>query len=150
MRIAVGETVNPGSPIAEFAGKKPEIVLDLDPELTKSLGTGDSVEVDVDGVTLSGEITALSTLAGNNLLSTVRIAVPSGERYIGQSVIVKFTYIGTIKSQTTLVPIDAIRVLSEGEGEVAFLTQDMRILKKAVKIQNIGGTNVTISGDIQP
>jgi multidrug resistance efflux pump len=50
---SVGETINPGSPIAEFAGKKPEIILDIDPELAKSLGVGDSVAIDAAGSALT-------------------------------------------------------------------------------------------------
>jgi pyruvate/2-oxoglutarate dehydrogenase complex dihydrolipoamide acyltransferase (E2) component len=37
LRTSVGETINPGSLIVDFAGKKPEVIVDIDPDLAKSL-----------------------------------------------------------------------------------------------------------------
>jgi multidrug resistance efflux pump len=37
LRTSVGEAINPGSPIAEFAGKKPEVIVDIDPNIAKTL-----------------------------------------------------------------------------------------------------------------
>ena len=37
IRTSVGEAINPGSLIADFAGKKPEVIVDIDPDLAKSL-----------------------------------------------------------------------------------------------------------------
>lgn len=72
-----------------------------------------------------------------NLLSTVRIAVENGEKYIGQSVVVRFQNIGTVESKRVLLPIDAIKILSEDEGEISLISSDMNIVKKTVKIENI-------------
>jgi multidrug efflux pump subunit AcrA (membrane-fusion protein) len=150
LRTSVGETINPGSPIAEFAGKKTEVIIDIDPELAKTLGVGDSVDVLIGEENLIGKITAVSTLAGANLLSTVRIAVADGEKYIGQSVIIRFQNLGTIDSKKVLLPIDAIKILSEGEGEISVLTPETTIIKKTVEIKNIGGTNVEVTWDLSP
>jgi multidrug resistance efflux pump len=52
LRTSVGETINLGSPIAEFAGKKPEIIIDIDPDLAKTLGVGDSVDIVIGEISL--------------------------------------------------------------------------------------------------
>ena len=72
---SVGQSVSIGSPIADFTSKQPQMVLDLDSGLAESLVIGDTVRVKVDDTTLSGTVTAVSTVSNANLLSTVRIAV---------------------------------------------------------------------------
>ncbi|MBP9812330.1 HlyD family efflux transporter periplasmic adaptor subunit [Candidatus Gracilibacteria bacterium] len=150
LRTSVGETINPGSLIVDFAGKKPEVIVDIDPSLAKTLGVGDSVSIGVGEVNLTGSITAVSSIAGTNLLSTVRIAVENGEKYIGESVVVRFRSIAMIDSNIVLLPIDAIKILSDGIGELSILEKDMRITKKTVTIKNIGGTNVEVTGELNP
>lgn len=150
LRTSVGETINPGSLIVDFAGKKPEVIVDIDPSLAKTLGVGDSVSIGVGEVNLTGSITAVSSIAGTNLLSTVRIAVENGEKYIGESVVVRFRSIAMIDSNIVLLPIDAIKILSDGIGELSILEKDMRITKKTVTIKNIGWTNVEVTGDLNP
>jgi multidrug resistance efflux pump len=150
LRTSVGETINPGSPIADFAGKKPEIIIDIDPGLAENLGVGDSVDVIIGEQEIGGRITAVSSVAGTNLLSTVRIAVDEWQKYIGQSVIVRFRNLGTIDSKKVLLPIDAIKILSEWEWEISLLTSDKTIIKKVVQIENIGWANAEISGDLAP
>lgn len=150
LRTSVGESINPGSLIAEFAWKKPEVLIDLDPNIAKTLGVGDSVDISLGDILLVGKITAVSSIAWTNLLSTVRIAVEAGEKYIGQSVVVRFRSLGAIDSDKVLLPIDAIKILSEGGGEVAILKDDMTIEKKSVTIKNIWGTNVEITGNLSP
>ena len=51
------------------------MIIDIDPDLAKSLGVGDSVDIRVGETDLVGRISAVSSIAGANLLSTVRIAV---------------------------------------------------------------------------
>lgn len=148
LRTSVGESINTGSPIADFAGKKPEVLLDIDPDITKNLWVGDSVEIDMEWTILQGKITALSTVAGNNLLSTVRIVVENGEKYIGRTVLVRLRSVGTLKSKSALLPLDALRIISEWEGEVSLLGEKNTIIKKIVKIENIGGENVEVSGEL--
>ena len=150
IRTSVGEAINPGSLIADFAGKKPEVIVDIDPDLAKSLWVGDSVDIKVGEIVLVGKITAVSSIAWTNLLSTVRIAVEGGENYIGESVVVHFQTVWAVDSKKTLLPIDALKILSEDEWEVALLSKDMTIVKKLVKILNIWGLNVEVTGDLNP
>ena len=62
--------------------------------------------------------------------------------------VVHFHTVGALESKKVLLPIDAIKILSEDEGEVAVLSSDMSIIKKSVKIISIGGINVEVSGDL--
>jgi multidrug resistance efflux pump len=74
---SVGQSVNIGSPVAEFTSRLPQIILDIDSGLAGSLIIGDTVTVRVDAVTLSGVVSAVSTVSNANLLSTVRISIPT-------------------------------------------------------------------------
>ena len=82
---SVGQSVNIGTPVAEFTSRQPQIILDIDSTLARSLSVTDIVSVRVDDVTLSGVVSAVSTVSNANLLSTVRISIPTGGKYIGQS-----------------------------------------------------------------
>lgn len=68
--------MNVGSQIADFTGKQPQMIIDIEPSLVSNLVIGQSVTVIIEDKTLSGVITALSSVANVNLLSTVRIAIP--------------------------------------------------------------------------
>jgi multidrug resistance efflux pump len=145
--VGVGQSIGMGSPIAEFSGKKPEIVVDIDPAIAREIGTGDAVTIDIGWIPAIGTITAISTVAWANLLSTVRITVIDGEKYIGRSVNVTFNTVGKINKNKVLVPIDAIKIISEWEWEISLLTSGKKIDKRIVKVENVGGSNVEISGE---
>jgi multidrug resistance efflux pump len=49
----IGQNLSVGSPIAEFSGKQPQILTDIDPELASMFRVGDVVPVIVDDVTLT-------------------------------------------------------------------------------------------------
>lgn len=132
---SVWQTVSTGTPTLEISWKIPEILLDIDDTLAKSLETGMSVWVEVDGITLSGTITAVSKVSSNNLLSSLRIGIPNGGKYIGKSVIVKLTP-GTneMTINNNILPLDAVHIISEWEGEINVLTSSGEVIKKVVKI----------------
>ena len=71
----VGQTINVGSVIAEFSGKLPQIVLDVDSDLAATLMIGNSVMIDAGGVSLTGTISAVSSISNANLLSTIRMTI---------------------------------------------------------------------------
>jgi multidrug efflux pump subunit AcrA (membrane-fusion protein) len=120
---SVGLSVNIGSQIAEFTGKQPQIIIDVAPSLVASLAVGDSVGVLVADRTLTGTITALSTVANANLLSTIRIAIADGGPYIGESATISFTPANENGNRATLVlPLDAVSIIAEGEGEITLYT----------------------------
>jgi hypothetical protein len=120
---SVGLSVNIGSQIAEFTGKQPQIIIDVAPSLVASLAVGDSVGVLVADRTLTGTITALSTVANANLLSTIRISLADGGPYIGESATISFTPAYENGNRATLVlPLDAVSIIAEGEGEITLYT----------------------------
>ena len=66
--------------------------------------------------TLTGTITALSTVANANLLSTIRIAIADGGPYIGESATISFVPKNDTGSNIALtLPLDAISIIAEGE-----------------------------------
>lgn len=143
---SVGQTVTMGSPITEFTGKQPQVVIDIDPSLATTLAVGDSVSVQAEERYLTGTITARSTVANANLLSTVRIAVPGAESYIGKSVKILFWEKNTSQNSNTsriVLPIDAIKIISEGEWEIAiFSGSEMK--KQTVKIGQVLGDTIEL------
>jgi multidrug efflux pump subunit AcrA (membrane-fusion protein) len=144
------QTVWVWTPTLEISGKVPEILLDIDDSLAKTLEVGMEVWVIVDEKTLAGTITAVSQVSSSNLLSSLRIWVPTGWKYIGKSVIVKIT---PGESETTIndniLPLDAVHIISEVEWEINILTQTGEIIKKLVKIGSVEGENIKILSEIQ-
>lgn len=130
----VGQSVNIGSQIAEFTGKQPQMVIDIEPSLVSGLVVGQSVSATIEEKTLTGTIIALSTVANANLLSTIRIAIPDGGPYIGKSAMVVFVPKNNIELWTNrILPLEAVRIIAENEWEIRYL-QDGKILTKTIAI----------------
>lgn len=140
----VGQTINVGTPIAEFAGKLPQIVIDVDSSLASGLMIGDSVSVTLETISLTGTITAVSRVSNANLLSTVRISIVNGEKYIGKSA--RITFISNAKNTDgkILLPINAVKIISEEEGEIYILSESGSLKKKSVKLGSVGDTNIEV------
>lgn len=119
----VGQSVNIGTPIAEFTGRQPQIILDIEPSLVATLSVGQSVWVLVAERTLTGIITALSTVANANLLSTIRIALADGQPFIGESALLRFSpKRDTASEKILMLPLDAVSIIAEWEGEIWIYT----------------------------
>jgi multidrug efflux pump subunit AcrA (membrane-fusion protein) len=138
----VGQGVNIGSQVAEFTSKQPQVIIDVSPSLVASLAVGDSVGIIVAERTLTGTITALSTVANANLLSTIRIAIADGSPYIGESATIRFTPQSQIKNTLTL-PLDAISIIAEGEWEIQIYTST-GITRQSVQIGQTLGDKIEI------
>lgn len=64
--------------------------------------------------TLTGVITALSTVANANLLSTVRIALADGQPFIGESAVLRFSPQSDTPSYNRLMlPLDVVSIIAE-------------------------------------
>jgi hypothetical protein len=120
--------------IAEFAGKHPQIVVDIDSSLASTLMVGDTVSVSVESHTLTGKISALSNISNANLLSTVRITLENAEKYIGKSATMTFFSVASTKSDTLLLPINAVKIISEDEGEISIVSGSGVLEKQTVKL----------------
>ncbi len=145
----VWQSVNIGSPIAEFTSNQPQISVDVDTELAETLSPGESVSIAVDDTTLSGTITAISRIAGNNLLSPVRITVLKWEKYIGQSAVIRFAFGERTQDDRIFLPINAVKIISEEEGEISVLSASGSISKTSVKLGQVSGTNIEILTEIE-
>ncbi len=137
----IGQSVNIGTPIAEFTSNQPQIIIDIEPSLVASLTVGQSVWVLVAERTLTGVITALSTVANANLLSTVRISLPDGQPYIGESALISFSPKDETDWPALLtLPLGAISIIAEWEGEIRIYTAT-GVTRESVKIgQTLGDT----------
>lgn len=131
---SVGQSVATGAPIAEFTSNEPEMVLDIESNLARTLSVWDEVALSVEDKSYKWTIIALSSVAGKNLLSSVRIAVIDWKSIIGQTGRVVFspksdTRVSGIQS----IPLEAVRIIAENEGEIRYL-QDGNILTKTLSI----------------
>lgn len=142
----VGQTVNAGSMIAEFSGKQPQIMIDVDSSLASSLGVGNTVKISVENDTLTGTITAVSNISNANLLSTIRIAVQNGEKYIGKSASIRFKSIANNNSGSILLPINAVKIISEKEGEISIYSAETGLTKKTVTLGRVNDTSIEVFG----
>ncbi len=142
----VGQSVSVGSPIVEFTSNQPQITIDIEPSLVASLSVWQSVIVLVAERTLNGIITALSTVANANLLSTVRISLPDGQPYIGESATLSFSPKNdTAGTSRFTLPLDTVSIIAEWEGEISIYTTT-GITRENIKIgQTLGDTIEVLS-----
>lgn len=141
---SVGQSMNIGSQIAEFTSKQPQIIIDIEPNLASSLVIGQSVDISTEGKAFTGIISAISTVANANLLSTIRIVIPEWQAYIGKSAIISFSPKNITKeNQMLTLPLDAISIIAEWEGEVSIYT-GTGITRKTLKIWKTLGDTVEI------
>ncbi len=145
----VGQTVNVGSVIAEFSGKMPQIVLDIDSDLAATIIVGNKVTIDADGKSLTGTITAVSSISNANLLSTIRMTIAGGEKYIGKSATMTFESRTKNTNGAILLPINAVKIISESEGEVNVLSASGSLKKRSVKLGKVSDTNIEVFGSFQ-
>ena len=110
----IGQSINIGTPVIEFSGKQPQIVVDIDTPIANSLLAGNQVSISVDATTLTGIITAVSNISNANLLSTIRMSIAGGEKYIGKSAVIAFRSMAST-SGTILLPVNAVKIVSEEE-----------------------------------
>ncbi len=130
----VGQSVNIGSQIADFTGKQPQIIIDVEPSLVATLAIGQSVIVVVEEKSLTGVISALSSVANSNLLSTIRIAIPWWQDYIWKSAVITFSKNEKIDWNNILtLPLDSISIISEWEWEISIYT-GTGIIRRSIKI----------------
>lgn len=145
---SVGQSVNLGTPITDFTSKQPQIIIDIDSSLARTLEVWESVWVRIEQNNLSGTITAVSTVSNTNLLSTVRIAVAYGEKHIGKSAIVIFGQDKSSDSGVVFVPIHAVKIISEGEGEIYTLSHSGILESMSVRLGAVRDASVEILSSI--
>ena len=143
---SVWQTVNIWSPVAEFSGKLPQVVIDIDSGLASNLITGETVIVSAEWKTLTGIITAISNISNANLLSTVRMSIENGEKYIGKTATIVFQSRGKSDSDTFLLPINSVKIISEEEGEVYIISEIWNLSKKIVKLWKVWDTSIEVIG----
>lgn len=143
----VWQTVNIWSAVAEFSGKLPQITLDIDTDLAGTLLTGDSVVVSTEWKILTGVITAVSNVSNANLLSTIRMSIQNWEKYIWKTATIIFQSRWTNIWNTFILPINAVKIISEEEGEVYTISETWALSKKVVKLWKVWDTNIEILGE---
>lgn len=110
----IGQSITLGTPVIEFSGKQPQIVVDIDTPIANSLTAGNLVSISVDITTLTGVITAVSNISNANLLSTIRMSITGGEKYIGKSAVIGFRSVANTAG-TIRLPVNAVKIVSEEE-----------------------------------
>jgi multidrug resistance efflux pump len=142
---SIGQNVSIGSPIAEFSGKQPQILTDIDPSIAATLSVWDILPVIVDDTTtLSWVVSAVSTISNANLLSTVRISLPKSEKYIGKTATILFPEGNSEKQSWLALKLDSVNIITEGEWEIYILGTDGKPVKKQVKLGKIRGNIIEI------
>ena len=145
----VWQRVSPGSPMVDIVSNLPEVVIDLDAEIALSLSIGDDVWVRIWEKSLTWTISAISRIAGNNLLYTTRVTVPGWAPYIGTAVSLLFMASQASDTdnltESILLPLRAIKIISEQEGQINILGKDGAIIQKTVWLGRISGDNITIT-----
>lgn len=131
---SVWQSVATGNPIVEFTSNEPEIIIDIEPNLARTLSVSDVVDIDVDGKKYTGTIVALSSVSGKNLLSSLRIAVTDGGQLIGKTATIGFTPKTPIDGDSVVsIPLEAVRIIAENEWELRYYS-GWTIERKSINI----------------
>ena len=149
--VQKGQNVSMGTPVAEFSGNEPQALVEIDPRLARLLPPDTPVQAKMDdGTLIDGVVTASSPVANNNLLSSVRMSFPEAGEHIGQPVTIIFSFDDALmSSKSILLPIKAVRIIAEGEGEVALYVNGT-IEYKNVRLGAMYGTNIEVFSDLSP
>ena len=143
----VGQSVSMGTPVAEFAGSQAQAAIEVDPRVALFLKVGDSVKAQAGDKEITGTIASVSTIAGKNLLSSVRVAFPKADKLIGQPVVIKFQISDAVHKNSFLLPINAVRIIAEGQGKIETLV-DGKIVTQEVRLGAMYGGNVEVFTDL--
>ena len=143
----VGQNVSIGTPVAEFAGSQAQAAIEVDPRVALFLKVGDEVKAVANDQEITGTIASVSTIAGKNLLSSVRIVFPKADKLIGQPVVVKFQISDAVHKNSFLLPINAVRIIAEGQGKIETLV-DGKIVTHDVQLGAMYGGNVEVFTDL--
>lgn len=147
---SVGQSVATGTPVAEFTSNEPEIVLDIESNLARTLSIGEEVEVSVEGKVYKWTIIALSSVAGKNLLSTIRVSVTDGSSAIGKTATITFYPKESIDGEGLIsLPLESVRIIAENEWEIRYLSGES-IATKNIKISAIRSGFVETTDSIDP
>lgn len=152
---SVWQSVATGTPLAEFTSNEPEVIIDIEPQLGRTLGIGETAEIIVDDKKYTGTIIALSSVAGKNLLSSMRISVENGSSIIGKTAKIVFYPQKDSENWTSLplIPLEAVRIIAENEGEIRYMENGV-IRTKNIAISGINSgfvettTSINTSMDI--
>lgn len=147
-----GQRVTLGTPLIEVVSNLPELVIDLDADIATSLTLWDDVGIMAWEVILTGSITAISRVAGNNLLYTTRVAVPGASLYIGTAVKAIFQASKESSADTPMsisLPLRAVKIISEQEWEITLLQDDGSLSKKSVRLWRVTADSVIIDDIIE-
>jgi hypothetical protein len=142
-----GQRVTLGTPLIEVVSNLPELIIDLDAEIANALRISDSVSVMVWEKSFTGTVTAISRVAGNNLLYTTRVAVPRASLYIGTAAKVLFYLSREAEWDTPTsiaLPLRAVKIISEQEWEISILGTSGTLLKKSVRLGGVSTDTVVI------
>lgn len=147
---SVGQSVTAGSQIVELMSNEPEVVLDIESNLARALSVGKEVVITVDGKDYKWTITALSSVAWKNLLSTLRISVPWANSVIGKTASIIFypdESIG-ITGSTTLIPLEAVHIVAENEWEIRYYSGGT-IGTRTIRISSLRGSFIETPDNIE-
>ena len=134
---SVGQSVATGTPVVEFTSNEPEVAIDVESSLARTLTVGEIVQISVDDKQYTGTIIALSEVTGKNLLSSMRISVLDGIDAIGKTAKIVFYPKQDIEwTLLTNIPLEAVRIIAENEWEIRYF-KDGKILTKTITISGI-------------
>ncbi|PID83791.1 hypothetical protein CSB09_04365 [Candidatus Gracilibacteria bacterium] len=148
--VEKGQSVGAGTPIAEFASDAPEIRIDISPSLARMIQVGDALDIIIEDEKYTGTVTARSLVAGKNLLSSLRIALPKNTNLIGKTAKVVFSENLLSQSKKSfLLPLTAVKIISEDEGEITLLSAQNTLKTEHVALGRIFGKNVEVITDLE-
>lgn len=128
--------------IIEFVGQEAEAIVEIDPRMALFLENGQEVTATIGEEKIVGKITAISSVANKNLLSSVRISFANADNFIGQTANISLNLPNNI-TPTFLLPLNSVKIIAEGQGEIKIF-ENGEIRSESVRLGTMYGSAIEI------
>jgi multidrug efflux pump subunit AcrA (membrane-fusion protein) len=140
---SLGVETSVGTPVVEISSASPEILFEVEANIVPLLAIGSEQVIRYMDTSFTGTVVWLSQVATDTLLYNARVSLPSSSSLLWQVATIELN----IKSNNPVMPLDAIKVISDKTGEIQVL-QDDKIVTKEVSIVRIIGAYAEIKANL--
>lgn len=143
INIQIGQQVNIWSIVAEMSWENAQTLVEIDPRIATLLRVGDEVKAYSQEKEIKWKITAISTIANANMLSSVRISFDNAQDLIWSWVKIIFDIDNTENNNSFLIPLNSVTIVEEWIWKIQTY-KNWEIKTQEVKLWNIYWKNIEI------
>lgn len=140
---SLGLETSVGTQVVEISSASPEILFEVEVNIVPLLAIGSQQVIRYMDQSFTGTVIGLSQVATDTLLYNARVSLPISSSLLWQVATVELE----IKSNNPVMPLDAIKIISDKTGEIQVLEDD-KIVTKEVSIVRIIGSYAEVRANL--